>query len=228
MATSLLLIFVFGLIATPVMALRPGQSAAACDRAAIGAAQRYGVPETVMLAITRVETGRHKNGALNPWPWAINIAGKGYWFQSRHEAQSFVFKHFMDGARNFDIGCFQINYRWHGNKFRSIEEMFDPQMNADHAARFLLDLYKEFHDWTAAAGAYHSRTQWRAQQYAAKFRDVAARLPNTPGAEQQIDPARRATSLGTTAMPLTSGTSTQLGSLVPTGVATGTSFLALN
>ncbi|MDP5220017.1 transglycosylase SLT domain-containing protein [Ruegeria sp. 2205SS24-7] len=221
----LLFVFVLGLYATPATALRPGQFAAQCDRAAIGAAQRYGVPESVMLAITRVETGRTRDGALAPWPWAINISGKGYWFQTRHEAQSFVFKHFVNGARNFDVGCFQINYRWHGNKFRSIEEMFDPQKNADHAARFLLDLHREFRNWTAAAGAYHSRTQWRAEQYAARFREVEAKLPDGSAKDRQHMASKRSIQA---ALPLTQGTSPQLGSLVPTGVGTGASFLALN
>ncbi|MEX0351069.1 MAG: transglycosylase SLT domain-containing protein [Paracoccaceae bacterium] len=227
-ATGLFLLMILGLAATPATAYQPQQAAIACDRAAVGAAQKYGVPETVMLAITRVETGRDKDGTLTPWPWAINIGGKGYWFQSRHEAQRFVFKHFMDGARNFDVGCFQINYRWHGNKFRSIEDMFDPDKNADHAARFLLELHREFGDWTATAGAYHSRTPWRAQQYAAKFKDVATRLPGSHDKDLRGIQVSRPASAAPTALPLTNGTATQLGSLVPTGTANSRSFVALN
>jgi soluble lytic murein transglycosylase-like protein len=62
------------------------------------------------------------------------------------------------GARSYDVGCFQINYRWHGQHFASLDQMFDPDANAAYAARFLSELYAEFGDWSRAAGAYHSRT----------------------------------------------------------------------
>ncbi len=39
-----------------------------------------------------------------------------------------------------DLGCMQINHRYHGEKFPSVEAMFDPARNVDYAARFLKDL----------------------------------------------------------------------------------------
>nr|WP_234998943.1 transglycosylase SLT domain-containing protein [Ruegeria sp. AU67] len=116
------------------------QTAHICDNAA----QSEGVPLDVMRAIARVETGRTADGALQPWPWTINVEGKGIWFTSEFEAKSYVFEIFKAGKRSFDIGCFQINYRWHGEAFRSIDAMFDPDENAKYAARFLKDLYTEF------------------------------------------------------------------------------------
>ena len=62
------------------------------------------------------------------------------------------------GRRSFDVGCFQINYHWHGHNFPSLEAMFDPDTGADYAARFLQSLYAERGNWSAAAGAYHSQT----------------------------------------------------------------------
>ena len=47
------------------------------------------------------------------------MEGKGKWFQTRDEALSYVFKHFKRGARSFDVGCFQINFKWHGQAFPS-------------------------------------------------------------------------------------------------------------
>ena len=52
----------------------------------------------------------------------------------------------------------QINYRWHGHAFPSLEAMFDPEWTATYAAQFLRTLYEERGDWSAAAGAYHSLT----------------------------------------------------------------------
>ena len=46
--------------------------------------------------------------------------------------------------------------------FPSLESMFDPQVGAGYAARFLKSLYAERGNWSAAAGAYHSQTPARA------------------------------------------------------------------
>ncbi|WP_428927231.1 lytic transglycosylase domain-containing protein [Marinibacterium sp. SX1] len=153
-----------------------------CDAAADRASRHTGVPVEVLQAVTRVETGRNRDGNVEPWPWAINVAGKGYWFDNEDAALSFAFKQVKNGARNFDVGCFQINYRWHGDAFVSIEDMFDPETNAQYAARFLVQLFEEFGDWESAAGAYHSRTKKFADRYKDRFREIRAKLdiPNGP------------------------------------------------
>ncbi|MDK3071691.1 transglycosylase SLT domain-containing protein [Sedimentitalea sp. JM2-8] len=143
-----------------------------CDNAARSASASHGVPHDVLMAISRAETGRSKSGRLQPWPWTVNMEGAGKWFADQDEARAYVFKHFKRGARSFDVGCFQVNYKWHGAAFRSIDDMFDPKLNADYAAQFLLELYNEFGNWTAAAGAYHSRTPVHAKSYAARFEKI--------------------------------------------------------
>ena len=145
-----------------------------CDAAAHHAARETGVPADVMLTITRLETGRGKKA--EPWPWTVNHAGNGSWFQTEDDARSYVFSRIKRGVKNVDVGCFQINYRWHGNAFRSLDEMFDPKSNALYAARFLQDLYREFGTWTQAAGAYHSRTPRYADRYKKKFRSLRPRF----------------------------------------------------
>ncbi len=189
-----------------------------CDRAARQAAQREGVPLNVLRAITRVETGRTRSGQLEPWPWTINVRGKGYWFASEAEAKTYVFNIFKAGERSFDIGCFQVNYHWHGRAFSSIEEMFDPGANAAYAARFLNQLYTELGNWTAAVGAYHSRTRELAHAYTVRYKTVLAQLDDGVGAPAtgQLIP------LG----PATAGTGA-MGSLVPVGDA-ATAFIAFN
>lgn len=166
--------------------LSPGPAEAArlpesrvCDGAAETAARRHGVPLDVMLAITRTETGRQGERGLEPWPWTVNMEGQGVWFDTEEEALSYVFTHFKRGARSFDVGCFQINYKWHGTAFRSINEMFDPFANANYAAAFLASLFEELGSWTEAAGAYHSRTPEFADRYAARFERIRERVAET-------------------------------------------------
>lgn len=140
-----------------------------CDEVAYLAAAKTGVPLSVLKAISLTETGRKSGRGFRPWPWTVNMEGKGLWFDSRDEARAYVDKEFARGARSFDVGCFQINYKWHGDAFASIEEMFDPVANALYAARLLGQLYAELGSWGKAAGAYHSRTKEFAERYQARF-----------------------------------------------------------
>lgn len=143
-----------------------------CDQAAISAAQNSDVPVEILLAITRVETGRVQDGQLRPWPWAINLDGTGHWFDDIDHAIAFADQQLGLGIENFDVGCFQINLRWHGTEFSSLADVFDPQTNASYAARFLAELYAENGDWAQAVAAYHSRTPELAAVYVQKVQDV--------------------------------------------------------
>lgn len=148
-----------------------------CRDAAIAAANHYGIPPTVMLAITLTETGRSQAGALQPWPWAINHAGDGAWYATQDEALAAIEGLTAQGLRNFDVGCFQLNHRWHAGAFTSAKDMMAPARNADYAARYLLDKYAETQNWGLAAAAYHSGTPQYASQYQARFEAILANLP---------------------------------------------------
>ncbi|MEM9370699.1 MAG: lytic transglycosylase domain-containing protein [Pseudomonadota bacterium] len=147
-----------------------------CDATAERAARTHGIPVEIMRALTRTETGRAWNRALLPWPWTINLEGNGFWFASRQEALDFALKHHGLGARSFDVGCFQINYRWHGEAFSSIDMMFDQSQNADYAARFLANLKGEGGSWEDAVGKYHSRTPDLAARYRGRFKQILSGL----------------------------------------------------
>lgn len=150
--------------------------AAQCDAALTRAARLHGAPERLMRAISHVESGRAVGGRIAAWPWTVNVAGQGYYFDTRAEATRFVKAQLAQGARSFDVGCFQINYRWHGAAFPSVEAMFDPSLNADYAARFLVSLARETGDWMQAAGYYHSRTPEHFDRYTTALAHAYARL----------------------------------------------------
>ena len=62
------------------------------------------------------------------------------------------------GVRSIDVGCLQVNLMYHPAAFASLDEAFDPRINAAYAARFLNTLYAERRDWAHAIAAYHSET----------------------------------------------------------------------
>ena len=148
---------------TPAPSLTP---AGTCIAAIGGAEVRYGTPAGLLLAIARVESGRFDPGTkqVQPWPWAVNTNGSGFFLQSKDQAISFV----SDASKtspSIDIGCMQVNLQQHPKAFRTIEDAFDPYLNADYAARYLVQLHSETGDWLAAAGFYHSHTQALAGPY---------------------------------------------------------------
>lgn len=159
--------------------------AALCEAAIAAGARRGGVPVEVLYAVALTETGRKSNGRVRPYPWAINREGKGHWFKTREEATAFGRESLAARRRSFDVGCVQINYRWHGHAFPSLDDMFDPQWTATYAAQFLRTLYEERGNWSEAAGAYHSLTPDLAALYRQRFDRLLAGLApeDLPGPE---------------------------------------------
>lgn len=195
------------------MLARAAGPAQLCEVAAQQAAARHGVPLAVLRTIALVETGRTLGGQMQPWPWAIHAEGRGHWPASRAAALELVRNTKAKGVRNIDIGCFQINLRWHGAEFASLEAMIEPAQNADYAARLLQHHKARLGSWEAAAGAYHSATPALAARYRARFAALRGKLSppapqTTPETGRAPPPAENRSAL---LQPAGSG---QLGSLV--------------
>jgi len=159
-------IAVLALLAWPAHSAELPAPARQCLVAGQTAARQAGVPPELMSAISLVESGRARDGKIVPWPWTINADGKGYWFPSKAEAIAFVEKLQDQGSRSIDVGCFQINLRWHPEAFSSLQEAFNPLSNARYAAQFIKSLKQPDREWIAVAGAYHSGNE----QFAALYR----------------------------------------------------------
>lgn len=134
------------------------ENGAACLAAIFEAQERYGIPNNLLLAIGIQEAGRTGPDGLTVWPWTVNANGEGAFFKNRQDAQDWVREKQAQGIRSIDVGCMQVNLRWHGDQFPHQDAAFDPTMSADYAARFLLSLYQETGSWNKAAGRYHSAT----------------------------------------------------------------------
>lgn len=187
-----------------------------CRAAAREASEETGVPYDVLMAISLTETGQQRDGVLEPWAWAVQHDGKGQWFDTKAEAVALAETALQAGATNIDLGCFQLNIRWHAGAFGSADEMLEPVQNARYAARFLVELYQESGDWTQAAGAYHSRDPDNAEAYRQKFVTILAGLQTGatgPDPFASLDVAM--TSRGNRFPLLRTGAPGGIGSLVP-------------
>lgn len=144
-------------------------------RIAITAAERgHGVPPQLLASIGRVESGRRDpgTGAWGAWPWTINAEGLGSWFETKAEAIQAVQSLHARGVRSIDVGCMQVNLMHHPNAFPNLDMAFEPAVNADYAARFLIELHDQTGDWTKATADYHSADPAEGGPYAAKVISV--------------------------------------------------------
>ena len=126
---------------------------------AIAAVERSAhLPPQILNAIGIVESGRvdRRTGLIAPWPWAINVAGRGAMFDSAEQAIAAVQAAQAQGVQSIDVGCMQINLAYHPHAFASLQEAFDPAANVRYAASFLGRLHAQSADWGGAIAAYHS------------------------------------------------------------------------
>lgn len=129
--------------------------------------KKNAIPTHLLAAIATTESGRYHEGLgmSVPWPWTINVEGKGYYFNSKAEAIAQVQNLLAKGVQSIDVGCMQVNLKHHPKAFANLNEAFDPSTNVAYAAKFLHDNYATLGDWIKATAAYHSRTPVYGQRY---------------------------------------------------------------
>jgi hypothetical protein len=130
--------------------------------------RQYGIPVHLLAAIASTESGRyHRALGLNlPWPWTINVEGRGYFFDTKQEAVDAVKKLQERGIQSIDVGCMQVNLHHHPYAFASLEQAFDPAYNVAYAAQFLKQNFQEEGSWRKATADYHSHTTFYGDPYA--------------------------------------------------------------
>lgn len=121
---------------------------------------QWRIPDKLLFAVSVVESGRwnpetEQNFA---WPWTVMAEGKGRYFKSKSAAIDAVKELQARGISNIDVGCMQINLRYHPGAFANLNEAFDPAINVAYAAAFLSDLRTAQKSWTQAVKHYHSST----------------------------------------------------------------------
>ena len=139
-----------------LMALFATSSAAwaapVCEAEMLAAAKRHELPVSILYAVALTETG----GRDGLQAFALNIDGHAVFPADLAAALATVERARTVGARFIDIGCMQINLRYHGHEFASVAAMFEPSRNVDYAARFLKRLRARESNWTLAVARYNA------------------------------------------------------------------------
>lgn len=135
--------------------------------------QNYGVPVSLALAIARQESGIR--------PWVINVAGKGYFPQSREEARAIADKAWAEG-RSFDVGIMQVNSFWLKKYGIAVEDVLEPQSNIAMGVWILAREIRRYGLTWQAIGAYHTplaRNPERAKNYATSVLNLMRNICET-------------------------------------------------
>jgi hypothetical protein len=179
------------------------RDAALCEAATRQAERQERVPRGLLEAISLKESGRWDGDAKKSvaWPWTVTWGGPGEHFASRAEAIAKVRALQKAGKTNIDVGCMQINLRYHPHAFDNIEDAFDPLKNAGYAGAHLKQLREDHKSWHRAVERYHSSDPERGAAYrqavhklkhaATKARMVAAREDAKLNYRQRLDLQRR-------------------------------------
>jgi hypothetical protein len=146
----------------------PLQEPATLCEQAIRRAEAVGrTPLGMLAAVGQVESGRPdpRTGGMRPWPWAIDADGVGQFFATKAQAVAAVAALQAQGVHSIDVGCMQVNLMHHPDAFTSLDQAFDPYVNAAFAAGFLNVLYNRTGSWLKSIAAYHSDTPLFADEY---------------------------------------------------------------
>tara|TARA_R110002110_G_scaffold340841_1_gene551105 strand:+ start:1627 stop:2508 length:882 start_codon:yes stop_codon:yes gene_type:complete len=141
-----------------------------CEDAAIHHEAENGLPRALLAAVALAESGRYspKMRKLRAWPWTINAEGRPYYFKTKREAIAKTGELLASGMRSIDIGCMQVNLRYHPHAFASLEDGFDPMTNVAYGADFLMRLHERTGSWQQAVASYHSQSAARGGRYFAR------------------------------------------------------------
>ncbi len=189
----------------------PSAASQLCRAATSSVEQASRIPDQLLSAISKVESGRAdpSTGTVQAWPWTINAEGVGHYYESKAEAIVAAQAFQAQGIRSIDVGCLQVNLSYHPTAFASLDQAFDPQANAAYAATFLQQLFQQQGSWPHAAAAYHSLNPVPGADYQRRVLDTWAQPDRAAGprsaAPRPIPTRSDATVIAGAAPPVTMG-----------------------
>ena len=139
-----------------------------CEEAIQTVEKKYNIPYKLLSAISLTETGRTIDGNFVSWPWSFNVSGKTVLFENEDNARKFLKEKIKKNLNNIDIGCMQINYKYHNKRFKNLDDILNPLSNVDWAAKYLKSLFSKYKSWNTAISRYHSSNPKRMKNYLKK------------------------------------------------------------
>ncbi|WP_204353775.1 lysozyme family protein [Salinisphaera orenii] len=171
----------------------------------VHAARSHDVPPRMLYALALTESGATLSSGRHPWPWTLNIDGRGVRYTSRAAACSALHSA-LKQTDVVDVGLGQLNVHWQqrlfgdGRRFANPCTALNPYANLDATAGVLARCHDDHPDsWIDAAGCYHRPVGGQAaRRYERAFRARLAGLSRDTAsapatlATDPSGPARRA------------------------------------
>jgi soluble lytic murein transglycosylase-like protein len=118
--------------------------------------RQAGVPATVLYAVALQESSISVRKRRLPWPWTLNIAGKGHYFATRIEAcRALLLARQHTSPKRIDVGLMQLNLGYQQRFYQQPCELLDPTRNLTAAATILRQHRRPGENWMPAIGRYH-------------------------------------------------------------------------
>ncbi|MBJ7223575.1 MULTISPECIES: transglycosylase SLT domain-containing protein [unclassified Brenneria] len=150
MRSALAMLMLSGLTASPIQAQETPPPAYQL------AAQRAGIPATVLYAVALQESGIRRGNRIVPWPWSLNVAGESHRYATRAEACAGLQQALRQvPPTRVDAGLGQINLGYQQHRYRRPCDLLDPYANLAIAAEILREQHQPGEDWLLAIGRYH-------------------------------------------------------------------------
>ena len=150
-------LFFILIIFSPINVFASVKTNLVCEKIIKNIESLTGIQEGLLLGIGKTEAGRIiDKKELRVWPWTVNHAGKSLFFDNKKQMKNYVLKHLTKGDNNLDVGCMQVNLKWHKHNFKKVNDMISPEPNISYAASFLVQLKNKYGNWNEAIKNYHS------------------------------------------------------------------------
>ena len=136
-------------------------------------AKKQGVPAAVLYAIALTESN-HKlnNGTYRPWPWTLNVRGRGHRYKTRKAAYAALVGYLRQDITLIDVGLMQVNWHYHKGQLGTPWQALEPYHNMQVGSRILRAEYAVAKDWLLASGRYHAPNN---PKQARKYRKLVAK-----------------------------------------------------
>jgi hypothetical protein len=122
-------------------------------------AMAHDIDPMLLYAIALVESQQFRDTdetMIQPWPYAINDGGQSYYFKDRSTAVAYI-EDQPERLDSMDLGLMQINWRWHGGRVESPEELLTLETSLDVASEILSEsLASSPDDLVLGVGRYHT------------------------------------------------------------------------
>jgi len=144
-------------------------------------ARSHGIPPKIFFAIALTESRKKIYGEkVMPWPWTLNVEGKGYRYKNRKQAWVALNK-YISQNKIVDIGLMQVNWRYHDEALKTPWLALDPYHNMRVSAKILSRCYKNKRHWWLCVGRYHSpggkkSQRARAESYRQRVKEQYERI----------------------------------------------------